>query len=141
MAVIWKMDIFNADAEKVYEDIEKIDDKTPQNIVDYAKENPQSELYKCFTWDDTIAANKWRKQEARYVICNLVYEEKTDEEKEPVTFRLYQKGDNNYTPVTKLVRNEDEYQNLLKRALAELHSFKERYKSLTELEEILSLIH
>ena len=38
------------------------------------------------------------------------------------------------------MRNEDEYQVLLKRAKSELHAFQQRYSMLSELEEILSLI-
>ena len=72
MAVMWSMKLFKADANKVYADLEQIEEKTPQNIVDYAAEHPTSELYKCFTWDDTKAANEWRKYEARQVVRLLV---------------------------------------------------------------------
>ena len=36
--------------------------------------------------------------------------------------------------------NKDEYEELLKRARQELRAFKEKYKMLTELDEILNLI-
>lgn len=138
MAVVWSYKLFKADAEKVYSDLENIEEKTPQNVVDYAAEHPDSELYKCFTWDDTKAANEWRKAEARQVMRTLVYQ---DDEKEDVpVIRVLQKTEESYKPVKEIVRNKDEYKELLQRAKAELKAFRERYKALTELEEILELI-
>ena len=65
MAIAWSYNLFKANAEKVYSDINQIEEKTPQNLVDYAEEHPDCELYKCFTWDDRKAANEYRKTEAR----------------------------------------------------------------------------
>ena len=138
MAVIWSMKLFKADAEKVYSDLENITEKTPQNVVDYASEHPDSELYKCFTWDDSKAANEYRKAEARQVMRLLVVRE--DKEEEPRQFRVLQKASESYVPVQKFVRNEEEYQALLKRAYAELQAFKERYQSLVELEDVIEVI-
>lgn len=138
MAVMWSMKLFKADANKVYADLEQIEEKTPQNIVDYAAEHPTSELYKCFTWDDTKAANEWRKYEARQVVRLLVFEDINEEE--PTKVRVLQKTADAYKPVTQIVRNEDEYKELLKRAKAELASFRERYKTLVELETVLEAI-
>ena len=138
MAVVWSMKMFKADANKVYSELEQITERTPQNVVDYAAEHPESELYKCFTWDDTKAANEWRKQEARQVMRLLVFE--AENEEEPIKVRVLQKTDEEYKPVTQIVRNKDEYKELLKRAKAELAAFKERYKTLTELETVLEAI-
>ena len=138
MSVVWSMKLFKADANKVYADLEKIKEKTPQNIVDYAEKHPKSELHKCFTWDDTKAANEWRKFEARQVVRLLVFEDENEEE--PTKVRVLQKTADEYKPVTQIVRNEDEYKELLKRAKAELAAFKQRYKTLVELEAVLEAI-
>lgn len=138
MAVVWSMRMFKADAEKVYSDLEHIADKTPQNVVDYAVNHPESELYKCFTWDDGKAANEWRKYEARQVMRLLVFED--NETKEPTKIRVLQKVTESYKPVKLIVRNEDEYKALLERALMELNAFKERYKNIVELETVLDAI-
>ena len=105
MSVVWSMKLFKADANKVYADLEKIKEKTPQNIVDYAEAHPKSELHKCFTWDDTKAANEWRKFEARQVVRLLVFED--DNEEEPTKIRVLQKTAEAYKPVTQIIRNED----------------------------------
>ena len=141
MAVTWSYNLFKANAEKVYEDIGQIEEKTPQNLVDYAEEHPDSELYKCFTWDDTKAANEYRKIEARQVLRLLVYKEDPVEEGEkPIQIRVMQNVNKEYKPVREIVRNNDEYKALLKRAKAELAAFRERYKQLAELETVLEAI-
>ena len=138
MSVAWSYNLFKADAEKVYSDIEKIAEKTPQNLVDYAQAHPKSELHKCFTWDDAKAANEYRKTEARQVLRLLVFVD--EKEEEPTKIRVLQKTSETYEPVKKILRDEDEYKALLARAKAELKSFRERYKQIAELEEILTLI-
>ena len=69
----WKIDgKYHADPTKCKDEIESIgSDVKPQQIVDYAK-NPATELHKCFTWDNNLAAEKWRLQEARQIVCSLV---------------------------------------------------------------------
>lgn len=138
MAIAWSMKLFKADAEKVYSELETIGTKSPQNIVDYAEAHPDSELYKCFTWDDTKAANEWRKAEARQVVRLLVFAD--DETNEPTQIRVLQKATNAYEPVKTIVRNNDEYAKLLARAKAELKAFRERYKQINELEKVLEAI-
>ena len=138
MAVVWKLSNYKkADADKVYNEITSIGSSaTPEQIVAFAR-NEDTELHKCFTWDDREAAEKWRLQEARLIVCNLVFEEK--DETKPV-IRAIQLGDAGYTPVKLIIQHKDEYQRLLERAMGELRAFKARYKMLTELEEILALI-
>lgn len=138
MAIAWSMKLFKADAEKVYSELETIGTKSPQNIVDYAEAHPDSELYKCFTWDDAKAANEWRKAEARQVVRLLVFAD--DETKQPTQIRVLQKATDAYEPVKTIVRNNDEYAKLLARAKAELKAFRERYKQINELEKVLEAI-
>ena len=133
---------FKADAKKVYEEIQTIGDSyTPKDILAYARENEESELHKCFDWNDTTAAEKWRIHTARQICCSLKVVV-TQENKEPVAYRLIQtdKEEKAYKPVTFTVRNDDEYSRLLKQAKEELAAFKKRYKSIVELESVINEI-
>ena len=140
-SIVWKGMTFKGDPEKVYNEIQSLGEATPEDVVSYARTYTDSELHKCFTWDDTEAAEKWRKQEARIIICSLQVVV-IKEEKEPVTYRLieHDKDAKVYRPVTLTVRNEDEYSRLLKQAKAELIAFKKRYKHITELSEVIEEI-
>jgi len=140
MAVVWKFSgVFRGDAEKIYSEIQSIgEEATAKQILDYARDE-NTELHKCFEWDDSIAAERWRLQQARLIVGNLVYQE--PEKQEPTKIRVLQSTENNtYKPVRLILQNKSEYEQLLEQALAELHAFKERYKNLSELEEILALI-
>lgn len=141
MTVKWKMESLfpKANAEQCYQEIVSIGETaTPKQILDFAR-NPDAELHKCFEWDDSIAAEHYRLQQARMVVCHLVVVEETNKQ-EPQKFRLLQNTDEGYKPVKKIFQNKTEYEKLLERARAELRAFKERYHNLTELEEILALI-
>lgn len=136
----WKLTgYYKADANLVAQEIMSIENATPQNILEAAK-NPESELHKCFTWDDTVAAERWRLYEARKIVCSLVIAKKEDSQ-EPTNIRILHKTDGNgYKPIQFIVQQKGEYEKLLQRAFEELRVFKKKYSSLSELEEIMSLI-
>ena len=141
MSVTWKMNLYDADAEKVYSEIQSIGEAvTPQQIVDFARDS-NTELHKCFEWNDSVAAEKYRVQQARLVVCHLVYTE-TNTDNTPSKIRVMQRSDTEaaYKSTRLIFQNRNEYTRLLERAYAELRAFKERYKTLSELEEILALI-
>ena len=138
----WKMGgFFDADAEKVADEILDIGGTvTPQQVLEKAR-NENTELHKCFEWDDAIASEKYRLIQARDVIRFLVIEEEQEPEERPKIKAFYvTEPSGGYKPVELIVRQEDEYKKLLERAWAELRAFKAKYAMLTELEEIFSLI-
>ena len=130
-----------ADAQRVADEIMSIgDDVTPQQVLEKAREE-NTELHKCFEWDDAIASEKYRLIQARDVIRFLVIEEETVPTDRPEV-RLMYKTDNatGYKPIKVIMQDKAEYEKLLERAWAELRAFKAKYAMLTELEEIFSLI-
>lgn len=136
---------FGADAQKCYEEImeicEDLDSATPQAVLERARDE-SSELHKCFTWDDSTAAERWRISEARLVTRQLVIKE-VEVPKDRPEIRLFYKTDNEsgYKPTEIIVRKEDEYKKLLASAYAELRAFKRKYSMLKELQEIFDLIN
>ena len=137
--------IFKADASKCYEEIREIGDEVkPEQVLDKAKDS-NSELHKCFDWNDTSAAEKYRLIQARDVIRHLIVVKHDDEdEREPVQFRVMLKNErtqeSGYKQTIVMVKDDDEYKKLLNQADAELHSFKQKYSCLSELADILALI-
>lgn len=128
-------------ALKVYQEIISIGESaTPEQIVDAARDE-RSELHKCFTWDDREAADKWRKQEARFLRHFLRVEDETKPDAPKINALYFNKPGEGYKAAPIVFKNQDEYTALLARAYAELHAFAEKYKTLTgELNEILELI-
>lgn len=99
-------------------------------------------MFKCFTWDDSKAADKWRLQEARIIVSSLRIEVIEPEKEEPKRFRMMVKTDkeSGYKDILKVVKNPDEYAALLERAKRELNAFKEKYKTLSELDLVFEAI-
>ena len=134
--------IFKADAQKVADEISSIGlSVSPEEIVEKAKDEA-TELHKCFEWDDTKAAEKFRLHQARQIVCNLIVREVNDTQKER-EIRVFYKTDNTdgYKPITYIMRDEDEYQKLLSRAVSELKSFQKKYSTLKELEGVWEAIN
>ena len=136
--VKWRVSgYFKADAQKVYEEIGE-DAVTPEEVVKKAQKK-NSELHKLFEWDDTVAAHKYRLEQARLVIRMLVVVPKAEEDTPIRAFSLTTESCT-YQPTRFFLQQPDEYQALLERAKAELIAFKKKYKALTELEEIFEAI-
>lgn len=139
MNVTWKVQgIFKADAQKCFEEIGG-DGVTPEDVLNIAKDE-STELHKCFEWDDTAAAEKYRLSQARSILQMIVV---VPEKEEVTPRRVFQISSerNVYQPLNFFVKNEDEYQTLLLRAIGELKALATRYQSLEELRDIFELIN
>ena len=140
----WKVKgLFHADPHKVAEEIRSIgDDATPAQIVELAK-GKSTELHRCFEWNNTVAAEKYRLYQARQICANLIIkrpDEETEEDRVPI--RVFYKTSSNegYKDSSLIFHKKDEYAELLERALGELHAFKMKYSALLELQDILAMI-
>lgn len=143
----WKagFGLFHADAQTVAEEILSIgEEATPQQILEKGRDE-NTELHKCFEWDDTIAAEKFRLQQAREIVHCLVFVRTEEQKKEAdPEIRVFHKTEtvtgSGYKPLVRIVKDEDEYKKMLKLAYAELHALKVKYSNLKELDYIWSLI-
>lgn len=138
-SVFFKINKYKVSAEDCYTELQTLREITPQNVVNLAR-NENSKLHNDFEWDNEIAGEKYRLSQAREMIQLLAFKPK-EEIHEPT--RVYQISTEKtvYKPVEVILQNNDEYQNLLKRALLELESFKKRYSNIVELEEVFLAIN
>lgn len=139
----WKVDgFYKADASKVLDELSELGDEySLSDVVEKAKDK-NSEMHSIFEWDDSVAGNKYREIQAGTMVRNLVIV-RNDETEEKTNIRCFVstgKRDHTFTPTRLIVRNKSAYEELLERAYAELRAFKEKYSTLSELEEILALI-
>lgn len=140
----------NLDADKIGSEIDYMIDNNiphdPEGIVEYARQNEDSELHKGFEWDDTKAAENYRIEQARYITRHIIHivnnpNAEVEEEREPEVRVFFQIGNKTeYKRTVEIHRNEDEYAALLAKAMSELRAFKRKYSTLVELEEIFKLI-
>lgn len=131
----WRVSgLFKADPNKVADELggRKL---SAREFVDMASDE-NTESHKCLTWDNEVAGDKWRLQEARLVLSCLVYKPK---KKEDVPVRIYsltsEKGV--YQPTKLFLQQPDEYQALLQRAKARMTAFIREFETLSELENVI----
>lgn len=139
----WKVGGFHpkADANKIGAEIETIETKTPQAIVDYARSN-ETELHKCFEWDDSVAAETYRREQANTLLNNLVYVVREDVNSVPKEVKAFvnTKKKEEYKPIEYVLRSPTEYQKLKDKAMRELMSTRNKYSEVTEYQDIYELI-
>ena len=133
LTATWGKHFFKADATKCASEIMEICDQmesaTPQQILEKARDE-STELHKCFTWDDSIAAEKYRIHEARQIVCQLkIVEQDIDNKQKPTAIRVFYKtdGKSGYKPTQLILKQPDEYEALLERCRNELPSVKQKY--------------
>lgn len=130
-----------ADANKCAQEIVSIGDSAEaQQIVDFARDE-NTELHKCFEWDDKVAGEAYRRDQARWVVRHLVIKEQEPPKDKPeIRFFFKPNKAEGYKQTQLIVRNEDEYASLLAQALKELGWFRAKYGRLVELEELFAVI-
>lgn len=87
----WGSPIAHTDINLIISELEIIQEVngslTPSLVLESAK-NKSSQLHRCFTWDDTLAANKWRLRQATEMLGNIQVKVVSDGESK--IYRVYQ---------------------------------------------------
>ena len=144
----WKRFAKGTDPQKVADEIFSISDTpTASQIVEMARD-PEKESHVLFEWNDTLAAQEWRKEQARLVMRNLkvefVHEETdSDERKKFTPVRLFYGNPvekEGFAAITTIMENKDMYDQLLDRAKMEIKSYRKKYSMLKELEPLFDVI-
>ena len=119
-------------AHAVVSELAEKGDLKPNVLVDVSRD-PSAPLHDEFEWDDAIAGEQWRREQARHIIAHLIYID-VQEEKPPIrAFFKIEKDTSEYKPFEVIFRNEDTRQKLLDQALKEFASFRRKYAAITEL--------
>lgn len=116
----------------------------PKDVVEDARPE-KSLLHPQFEWDDSTAAEEYRRVQARELIrAIVVVEVKDDGPKGPVRafVHVLQNGDDEetYTHIDCVMSNPDLRDQLLDRAKEELLSWRRRYDNLKELAAVYEAI-
>lgn len=117
---------------------------TPKIVLDSAR-SEDALLHPCFEWNDGVAAEKYREDQARFLIRNLVVKVEQNDSP-PKTVRAYvnvaqdmdQAG--TFIDVETAVNNAKMREQMLRNAFRELQAFQEKYKNLSELAGVFSAI-
>jgi len=139
----WKTNWFKTDANvagKVFDELDKSVGLTAKTVVN-ASRAKDAPLHNEFEWDDAVAGEKYREQQARVMISNLVV--RIDESPDSVPTRAYvtvEKDSAQYEDITVVLSNEDKTEKLLRNAMKELSWFERKYSELEALAGVFSEI-
>ena len=127
----FKVDANTAGA--VCEQLEAAGNLTAKSLLDVSR--PQdAPLHSEFEWNDSVAAERYREDQARNIIRHLVVrlDNKPDE---PVRgfFRIKHSEHQSYTNVTTILMHRELRADLIQQALEEMAAFERKYGTLAEL--------
>lgn len=129
-----------ADAQAAGEMCEQLEARgklTAEELLN-ANRAEDAPLHDSFEWDDSVAAESWRMQQARHIINSL---EIVTENREPVrAFFSIIRSEPNYRHIDTILQRQDDTEALLKMALSELQAFQKKYSQLVELAAVFSAI-
>lgn len=144
MTYKWKSVGYSADANKVGNEIEELEEVTNVSVLEKAKDK-NSELHKCFEWDDTVAGDKYRLIQASTVISSIsiVVNEDTNEEKIIKKYvKVYDesKEKNKFKSIVEVLKNDSEYMQIVDKAEKEFLDYKKKYESILQLRDLKDII-
>lgn len=95
-------------------------------------------LHDEFEWDDAIAAEAYREEQARHIIQCII---KVEEDVAPVrAFFNIEKASPEYKHIDVILKTEDDTTKLLKTAFGELRAFQKKYARLQQLTPVFKAI-
>jgi hypothetical protein len=127
-----------ADPQAIGEALEKIaagndGNLTPRQVVDAAR-NQRHVLHRHFEWDDAVAAESFRLEQARNLIRIVRVEDvETQEGSTRAFLSIGGKAGRSYHPVAEVKRSADLQAAVLQQADRDLEAFQRRYRELVDV--------
>lgn len=149
MVYKWSIGMFSkVDANDVGKEFEKIEKKngevTKSAIVDAAR-NKNNVMHDLFEWDDAIAGEKYRLSQAGTIMAALIVEKEQNMNYGGRAYVNIERSEEigtkgRYVNYESAMSDDEMRSVILRNALKELVSFKEKYKELKELEKVFAAI-
>ena len=132
-------------AGEVMEKIEQRDGELTKEAFLEESRPEDSPTHDLFEWDDTVAAEKFRLEQSRMCIADIVVEVvKSDEETKKVHafVNVNKKSDKaSYSNIQIAMDDEEKRKIVLQNAFTELKQFEQKYSDLAELSGVFSEVH
>lgn len=129
---------FSVAAQIVGEVVEKIVYKRgscdAESLVQVARE-PASPLHRLFEWDDAVAAEQYRREQARHILRTLIIDDDSDG---PAFVHVIEAD--GYMQTTEALRSDAYRPGILADAKAQLKGLRKRYRYLSELAKVWSAV-
>lgn len=124
---------------EVCEELESKGQLTPQKLVDVSRPE-DAPLHDAFEWDDSVAAEKYRENQGRYLIRSIEVVYKSDETTRAFVTLQRTASDHEYHSIDAVLKNSNDTEQLLAQAKRELDAFKRKYAQLNQLADVFKAI-
>lgn len=125
--------------------IEKHGSVRPMTLVNESRP-ADAVLHPVFEWDDTVAAERFREEQGRGVLKNLVViSPATEARSDPVELRAFvpvtikKDEDRGYVTIEEVLHTPDYLEEMLDRARRDLLSFERKYEMLKDEDDLASV--
>ena len=130
-------------ADVAARELERIREKhgflEPEFVVEESRDDG-AVLHNLFVWNDEIAAELWRREQARKLIANIrvVVSNQNVEYRVRafVNVRPAKEALRTYLPIAEAILTDEGYNDLLAQAKADMEAFVEKYRQLEELNPV-----
>lgn len=123
-----------------FEALEKSVGLSAETVLD-ANRPEDAPLHDEFEWQDDIAAEEWRKHQARHLInCICITAESEDEPEAPVRAFFKTTESREYENLQTIITHADKRRALLETALRELTAFERKYHTIEALTPVFRAI-
>jgi hypothetical protein len=127
------------EAGKQFEELAETVGLTAETVLD-ANRPENAPLHGEFEWRDDIAAEEWRKHQARHLINCICYTVEHQDNNAQVRAFFTTPETNGYESLEAIVTVENKYNSLLVKAMQELSAFERKYSTLKELKPVFDAI-
>jgi hypothetical protein len=124
-------------AGEVCEELNKTGGLTAQRLLD-ASRAEDAPLHSEFEWRDDVAAEEYRKDQARHIIQCLTIS--VEEKPQVRAFLNIETLSPAYIPTIEIMSDEEKTAKMLENALRELDAFQKKYSTLTQLNTIFEMV-
>jgi len=137
--------IRGATAQVVGDELETIKETAgilTAGLVVNAARDPDHRLHSCFEWDDSVAAEEFRKTQARHLINCLitVSREETGVQEYRQYIQITREKTRSYVSTVEALSDAEIRQQVLKKAMKEANNWQDRYAHYQELSSIFKAI-
>ena len=135
--------------QRIYDLVEEKDGiLTPEQVLIDAK-NDKSPLHDFFEWNDTEAAERWRMNQARYLLRSIHVVLKNDDGEEEQTRFTYNvrdvpdddgEGQRVYCTIQRVLTDADIRAQVIDQAMRQLQSWRDKYRQYSEFAKVFNAI-
>jgi hypothetical protein len=109
---------------------------TPKAVVSEARNN-RSVLHRHFEWDDAVAAEAFRLDQARTLIRSIRVVDDENDETPPAWVSISDKGGTSYRTLQDVLDSADLQAQALKQAERDLDAFQKRYRQFEDICDVI----